>query len=377
MLHPYESNAWLGLRRLAFRFLVVVVVLMATGLAAHRLIERELPFSWPDPDTDFKRAQLVGPYKGVTTIAVGSSRIYNGFDPRVFDSTAMSLGKVEKAYNFGVLGMFNPESYYVVSNLIAMKPKLPALKRIVIEITPAKGPRIGRLMSTRMRAWRSTKLSFENESEIWKGQVFSQLNKLKYGGMVAAAFITHLMNFGLTSEAISRFQNGRVLQGLEPFSPAGFWNEKERDQWLKASNQFKKPSIEALKLRNNLLAQQLKPLQAEVLNASNLDKGKPNPVLEKQLKTLTKEANAAGVKLYFVLMPRLSGFEITGTQDVFNKMAKHSKLNCFSLPLNQDVYSIETSLDAHHLNNLGAQIFSAKLARQLFAIEEESGYLSK
>ena len=66
------------------------------------------------------------------TIFVGSSHVHNGVSPTAFDEVLARAGIPSRTFNFGADGMFPPEQFYLLEQILAMKP--PKLKRIFLEI---------------------------------------------------------------------------------------------------------------------------------------------------------------------------------------------------------------------------------------------------
>jgi hypothetical protein len=54
---------------------------------------------------------------------IGSSRIYHGINPTVFDEITAAAGIPTRSFNFGLDGMFPPENAYVFERLAALRPK--------------------------------------------------------------------------------------------------------------------------------------------------------------------------------------------------------------------------------------------------------------
>src|ERR1700736_109154 len=59
----------------------------------------------------------------IDTLFIGSSRVYHGLNPRVFDQATTAGGLPTHSYNFGVDGMSAPESFYVMDQILASKPR--------------------------------------------------------------------------------------------------------------------------------------------------------------------------------------------------------------------------------------------------------------
>ena len=65
------------------------------------------------------------------TLFIGSSRIYFQISPAVFDRVTAEKGLPTHSFNFGIGGMFLPESAYLLEQILNLKPR--NLKRIFIE----------------------------------------------------------------------------------------------------------------------------------------------------------------------------------------------------------------------------------------------------
>jgi hypothetical protein len=66
------------------------------------------------------------------TIFLGSSRVYHGINPATFDAAMAASGQPSHSYNLGIDGMLPPETFYVIDQLLAAKPR--RLRRIFIEL---------------------------------------------------------------------------------------------------------------------------------------------------------------------------------------------------------------------------------------------------
>jgi hypothetical protein len=66
------------------------------------------------------------------TIFVGSSRVYYGVSPSVFDQVLAENGIPSRSFNFGGSGMSPPEEFYVLEQILTVNP--PNLKRVFLEI---------------------------------------------------------------------------------------------------------------------------------------------------------------------------------------------------------------------------------------------------
>jgi hypothetical protein len=118
------------------------------GMAA--LLHRAFPVSVPEvtPKLAFLHAHL-GSYD---TFFIGSSRIYHGVSPRLFDSLTAAAGKPTHTFNLGIDGMMPPESLHMARTLLAMHP--PNLRRLFLEVSSTRDmPSLGDQLTLRDIYW--------------------------------------------------------------------------------------------------------------------------------------------------------------------------------------------------------------------------------
>ena len=77
----------------------------------------------------------------IDTLFIGSSRVYHGVNPGVFDALTAAAGVPTHSYNFGVDAMLPPETFYLADQILATKPQklrwvFIELEDIQVTITP-------------------------------------------------------------------------------------------------------------------------------------------------------------------------------------------------------------------------------------------------
>lgn len=104
---------------------VLAFVLVCAGLRAL------LPF----PEIDIVSAELRFFHEHqdeFNTVFIGSSQIHHQISPAIFDRVTSEAGHPTRTFNFGINGMFPPESGYVLERLLSTKPR--NLKWVFIEL---------------------------------------------------------------------------------------------------------------------------------------------------------------------------------------------------------------------------------------------------
>jgi hypothetical protein len=106
---------------------ITAIAFLGTCVAFHMLL--------PSPNVSgiSPKMQFFAAHKDeFDTIFVGSSRIYAGVSPSTFDQTMASAGSPSHTFNFGVNGMYPPERFYVLEQILSLKPR--KLKRVFVEM---------------------------------------------------------------------------------------------------------------------------------------------------------------------------------------------------------------------------------------------------
>ena len=107
-----------------------IVIFFATLLGTGTLLSEIGPFSGV-PGVQEKFAWFAAHRDEYDTLFIGSSRIYHGINPAVFDELTTAAGVSTRSFNFGIDGMFAPENAYVFERLAALRPK--NLRWVLIE----------------------------------------------------------------------------------------------------------------------------------------------------------------------------------------------------------------------------------------------------
>jgi hypothetical protein len=130
---------------------ITVVAFLCTCVAVHTLLPG------PNiPEVSSKMRFFAAHKDEFDTIFVGSSRIYSGVSPGTFDQLMARAGRPSHSFNFGLNGMYPPESFYVVDQILSMKPR--KLKRVFVELDDLHGgPLSGGQTSQRVLYWHDWK----------------------------------------------------------------------------------------------------------------------------------------------------------------------------------------------------------------------------
>ena len=105
------------------------------ALLAFLLVCAGLNALLPFPEVDVVSAELrffKEHQDEFNTVFIGSSHIHHQISPAIFDRIMNEAGHPTRSFNFGINGMFPPESGYVLERLLSAKPR--HLKWVFIEL---------------------------------------------------------------------------------------------------------------------------------------------------------------------------------------------------------------------------------------------------
>lgn len=287
----------------------------------------------------------------VDTLFVGSSRVYHGVSPQVFDAAMAAGGRPTHSFNLGVNGMMLPESLHVVRALLARRPA--PLRRIFLEMTAFRGvPETldhvrardvyWRDMQALRFAWKQAKLELElnrgKKSPRWgdawrdfgNGAMLFARNECNAGRFAAAPI------FG--SQRAAGDPLGPAADGFEPVDHV--MTASERAQLDRA----------LLDLREGRCT----PQPNDVLNRGGYT----------EMRDLLKER---GIELILFTTPMT-------TRDFGAKLQQPegTELLAFDDPqAHPELFLPGNRFDYDHLNGQGAQLFTRELAAAYLAMKKK------
>ena len=115
----------------ALRALLNAIIFFAALIATAKLLSRTDPFG-DVPEIREKWTWWRAHKDEFDTLLIGTSRIYRGVKPSVFDEITAAAGVPTHTFNFGIDGMVAPEDGYVVRQLLKSPPK--NLRWVFIEV---------------------------------------------------------------------------------------------------------------------------------------------------------------------------------------------------------------------------------------------------
>jgi hypothetical protein len=311
------------------------------GMAA--LLHRALPNAVPEvtPKLDYLKAHRAD----YDTLFVGSSRVYHGITPKVFDAVTAAAGKPTHTFNLGINGMQPPESLYVLRKALALR--LPHLQRVFLEIAtvgPAPDPNN---LTMRDIHWRDNDALLNGLRRAFLNANLHALpgwqalgNDLWVSGLTYAQNQWNIGRLDLTIQ-LNKTANrlGDVMLG-----PAS-------DGFLPVSHPLAPESLQTLQ-RN------LKSMRDGTVKQRD-----PDPLNTEAYARIRDLLASRGIELVLISAP-----ETVKNYHAWVDAPPGIRLLKFDDPqLHPELYVPEHRLDSDHVNGIGAQIFTRELAQAYLA----------
>ena len=288
----------------------------------------------------------------IDSVFVGSSRVFHGISPKVFDRTLREHGRNWRSFNAGMDGMNPSEELALVRRLLAFHPR--KLKYIFFEFqsdpgagTPIRNDEVRerdvywRDLPSLVAGFRKFVVGLSSPLPSTLGDRFS-LGRLTYFGHLLSAdtrlWFRNFAHVGEGFEILDRIAKQTALTTSDPV--AGY-----KDGFFPMDT----------------------PMPADVLTKyrasfADMDKYRrehlPEPVIQDQLKRFAKEMAKRHITVVFILPPAVIG----NLGDEINAPSGSLLLAYDDAHRYPDLYAEENRLDRQHLNGRGAKLFSRRLA---------------
>ena len=280
------------------------------------------------------------------TVFIGSSRIYHGISPRIFDETTTRAGRPTHSFNLAADGMFSPESVMLARRVA--KAGSPHLRRIFVEISGREIMNDQR-MSVRDAYWHgldSASYALRTfVSDVRVGRKGKPLPVAKAWRELQTHWRLCAMNF--TNEG--RFLDAWArLTGSPPAPPAPHTLGPAGDGFDPFDYPMPEKAIPAYREF------------AEQLRAGKAPKRIPDPANRDAFARLAKLAARQGISLILVVTPVMI-HDFHAKVDAPDGVTALALDDAVAYP---DFYRQENRIDGDHLNGASAENFTRLLAQR-------------
>ncbi len=196
-----------GLRR-GLRGLAIFAGVFACAALALRALT---PPYLVTPEIGRKLAHLAGDPHRYDTLFIGSSYVYRGVVPSLFDAVTRERGLPTTSFNFGVPGMRGLETEFVLEQVLSLEPR--RLRWVWIEPNDlARRPDSENRESERFQAWHDLRQTWR-ALDLWRGGRRPGYDAAEWSREHLPAFARHLLGPG---RGVDWMRALRDPVGLEP-----------------------------------------------------------------------------------------------------------------------------------------------------------------
>lgn len=340
---------------MSFRHLLRITSLVMLGLGTLVTTAAVLPADysriWPITDKLTHLHQRTEPYD---LLFIGSSRVFRGISPMIFDYHLDLAGHSMESFNFGILGMRVVEAWRLLETIAANPATRP---RWIIFEADSLSEIIERanLSQARTLYWHdleATRLaidSLRSRDPDEDADIDWQKSTLH-----ARAFLGNYFNLGTYASHVQGFlgiANTEVSDNSFLIKRRGFLPLIDRPQSLTKDQRQSRAKF------LGRLDEYLRMIDRDALRAGSLE---PDDFRQLILRRVRESADQYGVRLAFLLTPTP-----TPRQAVLTAIDNQGigPLLDFCRPQTYpSLYSLDARFDWSHLNRTGAGRFSVKLA---------------
>ncbi|MGB5982872.1 MAG: hypothetical protein WBG46_12070 [Nonlabens sp.] len=289
--------------------------------------------------------------KDYNTVFFGSSRIFRHINPNVLDSI-MSDENIE-TFNFGTVGTYNPESYFLYENFINNQAD-EKIDYAFLEIQALNDIDAKNLATTKGNYWNS--IEFLNFAINY----ISDTNKSdsEKSDLMARYFKSHLYSY--FDVKIFKHYSMDTKNTARRMGSDGFYSldddleETPNNRVLNQRRENFLADTEVLKERRQSVLDIYERTSDMVLNEFHYT----------YLLSLIEKSKEKGIDLIFVLPPRLTEEQYLELLPISNQLPKRNVINLSDPKTYDKLYMNEYSYDVGHLNARGAILMTTYLANE-------------
>jgi hypothetical protein len=298
-----------------------------------------------------KLAHLAEHRADYDTLFVGSSLTHRAISPVAYDAELTARGRATRSFNVGVPGMVPPESYFLLEELLALRPA--RLSTVYLEVEPFQ-LRVKRVHSRRFEYWHSPEYTAIIVRAIlasdWRWQ-----SKLHQSMQHADAMLRKVFHVGQGPALLSSL-GGKDID-LTVLGP-------DRDGWLSTEDD----TSERMVARRAAEARLDEVERAQ--RWAGLRGRAERPTHESALAALDRAValiRAAGATPILLVQPHIE------QRDELVKLVR-ARTDAELVDLNDperypELFLQENRFDTNHMNRSGAELFSRLLAARFAELE--------
>lgn len=319
-------------------------LLLALFIGGHLLLKAIISDVWGSSTIKLRTDYYLDHADEYNALFVGSSLTKHHIDPLVISEHLDSSLDV-RIYNMSDGGYYTPESTIGIDNILKNKPD--NLKYIFLEMT-TPSPAVGNKYTTRTTYWHNLQNSSLIIQHIQAGNFGDEYEQDWLEETVASTVMNYL-----------HFGRGKDILTLYLFP-----NRTPNYEQVKGINGhgFYPLPLDLISASRQKLLDDPTIVDNIRQKATNQRKNMTfvSEPIRQHLYDLMERADAHGVELIFVMPPRFY-------TPVFNALPEERRIDISSPDVYPQLYTLENSWDATHLNEVGAAQYSTLFAEALNA----------
>ncbi|MEO6454593.1 MAG: hypothetical protein ABIN97_10990 [Ginsengibacter sp.] len=346
------------MKKIFLKILILVILVgVINGLLRNFYYNRIIPYYWGDEMIAQKRNYLHEIKDSVNLLMIGSSKILSQVKPKLFDSVLNIQAQNIHSFNFGVTGMFPPESFYLLDHLLntdSLKPEY-----ILFELTWPKIIDLPNLHTRRSYYWLNLNYT------IFSGKVILESRnsmgvKLWNTTTKAINLIEKEYNINLFEEYF-KYKSGErdgtrmnedSLRKQYGFRPLKFPRRPFGKPELKILEETKTGSINAFTKNAGGAKQKYSRVYLKTLN---------------QLITLAEERK---IHLIFILPSLWKNYQYDEMVPLFQQIDYKHKIILGDYLKYPEFFSIKNLSNSSHLSPIGAELYTKELAARFLELKK-------
>ena len=304
-----------------------------------------------------KRAHFLAHAARYDVAFIGSSRVYRGFVPAVFDGEMRSLGHPTRSFNFAMEAVWPPESLFRVREFLRMRSRVRWLFIELLPVNPRINPENTRaLRSIYWHDWRYTALAWR---AVLNDETIPAREKCGLLALHGDLFLRRLSN-------VSRAAAALAPQLVPEMAKTARKEFDFNTPWIAGEGFLPEPDIPMRPTAAAAFRHQAAAYAAQDLPPFTLPE-----YFRNELRDLATTVRAAGVVPIFIITP-----SITRTENFADLRSQgiDADLISFKDPAGfPALYDPTLHFDGPHLNARGASELSRRLAHEFAALLPPGG----
>jgi len=342
------------MKKLIYKIAIFVLILLFLS----NILQFIAPYYWGNPGYSAKIRYLNNTPEKFNAYFFGSSRTFRQIDPVLFDE--LSITPI-KSYNMGYAATFIPESYYLLENFLSNATHVEK-GFIFVELQGINSIPDINLTATRAKYFLTSKEYFFSIKVILKDNNIPNNNRFHQIKNYTINYIEKLLGIGLSYDLVQYV----LMSNHNHSSPDSFGLQNRGFYSLETEVQTEHTQ-ELINRHNDFIDNPI-ILTLRKKGALNIYQNNQslnfNQIHLARINNLISMSENKGYHLIFFLPPKMNRLAYVELLPLFNNIDNHHKIDLGNPDRFPEFYLVGNSFDYAHLNDIGAKLYTLKLAAE-------------